>query len=172
MTNGDKMKIEIGKIVKAQGINGEVKSACFVDEVNQLKHVKTAYIEGRAYEVVSLRGSGEFFFMRFAGVDTRNDAEELRGKTIYADKNEVDLADDRYFIDDLVGCGVYLDGNEIGQVTEVLQYGSADVFVCKATCGNDFSFPFLKDAVASVDVDDKRINVQSKRFAEVVCYED
>ena len=166
------MKIEIGKIVKAQGIGGEVKSACFVDDASMLKHVKTAFIQGRAYEVVSLRCSGDYFFMRFVGVDNRNEAEELRDKIIFADKSEVDLKQGRYFVEDLVGCDVIVDDNNVGRVTELLQYGAADVFVCKGANGIDFSFPFLKNAVTNVDIDGKRIEVDGQRFSEVVCYED
>ena len=166
------MKIEIGKIVKAQGIGGEVKLACFVDDASMLKHVKTAFIQGRAYEVASVRGSGDYFFMRFVGVQTRNEAEELRDKVVSADKSEVDLKQGRFFVEDLVGCLVMVDDKVVGSVTDLLQYGAADVFVCSGSDGVGFSFPFLKDAVTNVDVDGKRIQVDGKRFAEVVCYED
>lgn len=166
------MKIEIGKIVKAQGINGEVKLACFVDDACLVKNVATCYIQGRAYEVQRIRGEGNFFFAKFVGVDTRNDAEELRDLVVYAEKDQVLLPENRYFIDDLVGCILTIDDKNIGTVTDVLQYGAADVFVCDGVDGNNFSFPFLKDVVASVDVENKAITVNGKRFGEVVVYED
>ena len=44
--------------------------------------------------------------------------------------------------------------------------------MCKAADGKEFSFPFLKDVVAGVNVEAKKIYVEAKRFGEVVVYED
>lgn len=166
------MKLEIGKILKAQGIGGEVKIAVAVDEAKLLKGVTHMYIDGRVYEVKGFRGNDAFAYVKLDGVTTRNDAEELRNKTIFADKDEVALARDRYFVDDLVSCQVLCDGKVLGKVAEVLQYGAADVFACNGADGKEFSFPFLKDVVVRVDVDGKRIVVEPKRFGEVAVYED
>lgn len=166
------MKLEIGKILKAQGIGGEVKIAVAVDEAKLLKGVTHMYIDGRVYEVKGFRGNGAFAYVKLDGVATRNDAEELRNKTIFADKDEVALAHDRFFVDDLVSCQVLCDGKVLGKVTEVLQYGAADVFACECADGKEFSFPFLKDVVVRVDVENKLIEVEPKRFGEVAVYED
>ena len=96
------MKLEIGKILKAQGINGEVKLGVSVDDAALLKSITRAYIDGREYEVKKVRAGGEFAFLLLDGVATRNDAEELRNKTVYADKQQIALKKDRYFVDDLV----------------------------------------------------------------------
>ena len=95
------MKIEIGRVLKAQGIRGELKLGCSVDSADMLTKVKTMYIDGRTYEVSRFRGNGSFCFVTLDGVATRNDAEELRNKVVYADKEQVKLAPDRYFVEDL-----------------------------------------------------------------------
>ena len=166
------MKLEIGKILKAQGINGEVKLGVSVDDAALLKGITRAYIDGREYEVKKVRTGGEFAFLLLDGVATRNDAEELRNKTVYADKQQIALKKERYFVDDLVGCDLVCGDENIGSVVDLLQYGAADVFVCKAADGKEFSFPFLKDVVAGVNVEAKIIYVEAKRFGEVVVYED
>lgn len=166
------MKIEIGRVLKAQGIRGELKLGCSVDSADMLTKVKTMYIDGRTYEVSRFRGNGSFCFVTLDGVATRNDAEELRNKVVYADKEQVKLAPDRYFVEDLVGCEVLTNGKIVGKVSDLLQYGAADVFVCDGVDGKGFSFPFLKDVVSAVDIVGKQITVDEKRFAEVVVYED
>ena len=45
------MKIEIGKVLKAQGIKGELKLACFVDDAVMLKGLKQVYIGTNTYAV-------------------------------------------------------------------------------------------------------------------------
>ena len=166
------MKIEIGKVIKAQGIKGEVKLACFVDNATMLKSVKQMYIGTKTYAVSHIRCDGAFCYVLLDGIADRNAAESLRNWTVYADKENVDLPKNRYFIDDLVGCRVSKDdGETVGVVLDVLQYGAADVFVCRGDNG-EVSFPFLNDVVTSVNVESKSITVDAKRFGEVAVYED
>lgn len=166
------MKIEIGKVLKAQGIKGEIKLACYVDDSSMLKTVKQVYIGTKTYAVSHIRCDGAFCYMLLDGIDDRNAAESLRNWTVYADKENVNLPKNRYFIDDLIGCRVVLsDGATVGEVSNVLQNGAADVFVCDGGRG-EVSFPFLNDLVLSVNVESKLITVDAKRFGEVAVYED
>ena len=166
------MKIEIGKIIKAQGIKGEVKLSRYVDDASMLKTVKQVYIGSKTYTVTHFRADGAFCYFLLDGVADRNSAEALRNWSVYADKESVTVASDRYFIDDLVGCVVILDnGKTVGTVKEILQNGAADVFVCDGDSG-EILFPFLKDLILSVNVETKQITLDSKRFDEVAVYED
>lgn len=166
------MKIEIGKVLKAQGIKGEMKLACFVDDATMLKTVKQVYIGTKTYAVSHIRCDGAFCYVLLDGIADRNSAESLRNWTVYADKESVSLPKNRYFIEDLIGCKVSTsEGELVGEVLNVLQYGAADVFVCKGDKG-EVSFPFLNDLVLNVNVASKIISVDSKRFGEVAVYED
>lgn len=165
------MKIEIGKIVKAQGIKGEVKIQCYVDDSTMLKSVKTLYVGTTAYAVASIRCDGRFCYVLLTGVDNRNMAESLRDWQVFADKESLKLKEQCFFVQDLVGSTVSLDdGRLVGVLDEVLQYGSADVFVCKAK--KAVSFPFLKDLALDVDVENKKILLNAKRFDEVAVYDE
>ena len=166
------MRIEIGKVLKAQGIKGEVKLSCYVDDAAMLKSVKLVYIGSKTYTVTHFRADGVFCYLLLDGIADRNSAEVLRNWTVYADKESVTVADGRYFIDDLVGCVVMLDsGLNVGVVKEILQNGSADVFVCDGESG-EVLFPFLKNLIVSVNVESKQITLDNKRFSEVAVYED
>lgn len=165
------MKLEIGRILKAQGVKGEVKIECYLDNSRMLSHLKQFYIGANSYSVESIRYDGSFCYVKFAGISDRNSAETLRGWTVFVDKDSIELPNERYFISDLVDCRVTLDdGSTVGVVREVLQYGAADVFVCDNE-GTTVSFPFLKDLVKQVNIQNKSIVLRTKRFAEVVVYE-
>ena len=56
------MKIKVGKVLKAQGIKGEVKAACLLDNAEKLKHVKQMYFNNRPSNVRTLRCDGGFLF--------------------------------------------------------------------------------------------------------------
>ena len=166
------MKLEVGKVLKAQGIKGEVKIACYVDDASMLKGVKQLYIGSNTYTVEKLRPDGAFCYVLLGGVTDRNAAEALRNWTVYADKECVNVPRDRYFIADLIDCNVVLDdGGKVGVVKNVLQYGAADVFVC-SNGEKEISFPFLKDLVVDVSIERKTVTLNGKRFSEVAVYED
>ena len=166
------MKLEIGKVLKAQGIKGEVKISCYLDDALMLNDVKQLYIGSNTYTVERLRPDGAFCYVQLSGVTDRNSAEALRNWSVYADKESVTVPQNRYFIADLVDCTVMLDdGKSVGKVLQVLQYGSADIFVCSDGV-KEVSFPFLNDLVTYVNIECKRIILNSKRFEEVAVYED
>lgn len=165
------MKIEIGKITKAQGIKGEVKLLCYVDDAHMLKSVKTVFIGQNSHKVLKCRPDGNFCYLLLEGISDRNTAESLREWVVYAEKDSLTLDKGRYFIEDLLGCTVVLtNGACVGKVVDILQYGAADVYMCEGE--KNVSFPFLKDLVVSVDIQRQIITLDENRFEEVCVYED
>ena len=61
-------------------------------------------------------------------------------------------------------------GVEVGVVTDVTT-AKTDIFTLDCN-GRVMRFPFLKDLLESVDVENKRVIVKEKRLKEVSCYED
>ena len=165
-------KFFIGQIVKAQGIKGEVKVKSNDSALQLIKKHRQLLINDIQMKVKSIRIDGDFAYICFIGIDDRNKAEELRDLEVFADKSSIELDENDYYISDIVSCKVqFIDGYEIGVVTEVLQNGkSADIFVVEGT--KNVMFPFLKDLVIEVDLITKRIIVDNVRFKEVALYED
>ena len=160
------MKIIIGKIVKPQGINGEVKLVDYTDGYCAVKDVKKVYIEEKEYGVLSLSARDGAIFLCLRGVFDRNAAEALRGKDVFADKNALNKADDSYFIEDVIGCELYLSsGKLIGKITDVTS-AAIDYFTVSSYEGEIY-FPFLKDLNATVDIENKKMTVDAARFTEV-----
>ncbi len=170
------MKLLVGKVLKAQGIKGELKVSCELDTPRLLLGVKKLYLQNNPHAVVKLRVDGSFFYVLLDGIGDRNTAENYKGWNIYCEKTDLHLQDGRYFIEDIVGCFVSLEnGTQVGKVAEVLQYGSADVYVCEYEKDGriaEVSFPALKDLVISINVDTRQIVLNSQRFAEVAVYDE
>ncbi len=153
--------------MKAQGIKGEMKLSCFLDNAEMLKNVKQFYIGNCVHNVEKIRLDGSFVYVVFADVKDRNAAENYRGWDVYCERDAVALPKDRFFVSDVLGCKVTLsDGTTIGKVIDVLQYGAADVYVVKGPMG-EVSFPVLKDLIVSVNVETKNIVLSVERFKEV-----
>ncbi|MFR7765885.1 MAG: ribosome maturation factor RimM [Lachnospiraceae bacterium] len=159
------MKIQVGKIVKGRGLK-EVKLASLIDNTEILKFPLS--LSQRATHRSGFGKNGrKFVYVRFSTVTDRNAAEGLRGLGVIADKEQLPLEEGRFFIDELIGCSVRLnDGTFVGVLDEILQNGSADVYVAVKD-DKKILFPFLKDLTIRIDVDAKEILLDKKRFSEV-----
>ncbi|MBE5731546.1 MAG: 16S rRNA processing protein RimM [Clostridiales bacterium] len=166
-------KITVGQIIKAFGIKGEVKVKPITDDINRFKKLKLVYIGETPYKIIACRIAEGFVYLSFIGVSDRNTSETLVGKMLEIDRvNAVDLEEGRYFISDMIGCKVVLsDGSNVGVITDVAQYGAADVITVKdgdKVC----RFPFIKKLSSNFDIENKIMNADAKVFNEVCVYED
>ncbi len=164
--------MKIGVIVKPQGIKGEVKVQSLTDDVNRFKNLKKVYIDGEERKILSVKVGVDCAFLAISGIADRNAAELYRGKYILVDReNAAPLQKGRYFITDIIGCALKTDlGNSVGEIVDVT-LAHTDIFTVKCADGRVLRFPFLKDLVVSVDIENKCVTVYDKRLKEVSCYE-
>ena len=75
--------LQIGEIVKPQGIRGEVKLRAMTSDMDRYARLETVYLkEGGKYvphKVRKGRSYDGFAFLQLEGVNDRNQAELLRG---------------------------------------------------------------------------------------------
>ena len=167
----------IGEITKPQGVRGELKLRPITCDVSRFEGLKKAYIkEGENYRAVKIdvrRVGDDAVFLRMEGIETRNDAEAIRGTMLYIDRaNAVELDEDSTFICDLMGLkGVLTDGSEIGKLTDVMQPGGNDVYVFSSKRG-EVLVPALKSVVLKVDLAAGTMLLDSERMAEVAVYDE
>ena len=164
--------LKIGIIVKPQGIKGEVKIQPLTDDINRFANLKKVIIDGAVYTVQRAVIGGGMVILSLSNITDRNVAETFRGKYICVQREDaVTLPKDNYFIVDIIGCKVVTDQDEnVGTVTDVTS-AKTDIFTLSCPDGKVLRFPFLKDLVKSVDIENKLIKVCSKRLQEVSCYE-
>ena len=94
----------IGKIVKAQVIKGEVKIIPITDDVLRFNKLKKATVKGQEMTVESSRVQNDCAYVKFKGVDTRNDAELLQNEYVsVAREDAVKLPENTWFIVDILG---------------------------------------------------------------------
>ena len=154
--------IIIGRVVKAVGIKGEIKVA----------PLKTVYITGIPYQILSCRFDKAFVFLKLNGIFTRDDAEKIVGDYLEIDRVNAIVPENGYLIADIEGCKLFLsDGEEVGVITDVAQYGAADVFTIEGN-GKVCRCPFLNKVIEKIDVESKIIVANKKEFTAVCVYED
>jgi 16S rRNA processing protein RimM len=89
--------------------------------------------------------------VRLAGVESREDAEALRGVELRAEEA---LAEGEFWARDLEGCRVVDGAREIGVVARMIALPS-----CEALEVGDLLIPLVRDAIRSVDLEARVIDV-------------
>ena len=168
--------IEIGEVLRPQGIRGQVKVRPETDAPERFLGLTEVWLaEDGGYRRAAVRDVSvreDFVYLCLDGAQTRDDAEKQRGLTLYVDRAHArPLNKDEWFICDLVGCRVSTDAGEaLGEVTEVMQPGPNDVFVIRTKRG-ELLVPVLKRVLKSVDVQARSIVFWRERLREVALYE-
>lgn len=141
--------LEAGEIVTTHGVRGEMKVLPWSDGPDFLLGFKRVCIQDKEYAVESCRVQKSCNLLKLKGVDSIDDAQLLRGKTVQVYRS--DAPDDIIFIAELVGIRVFAHGEEIGQVTDVLDYPGNKVYVVRGE--HEYMIPAVKQFVLSTDLD-------------------
>ena len=160
-------------VVKPQGIKGELKAKILADGIDSVNKIKKLYDEsGKEYDVIKVKDAfGGFAFLSIKNIVTRNDAELYRNVTFYAEKSSIIKGENDYFISDLIGLNVVVDGVIIGKVFDVIK-SSVDMFDITLLNGKKAYFPFLNSLELKFDFSKGEIAVQSEKLSGVIFYED
>lgn len=164
--------INVGKILKPQGIKGEVKILPLTDDVNRFKNLDYLIVKGQAMPVLSLRITDGYVYAILGGINDRNLAETYRNEFVAVErKDAVVLEEGRHFIVDLLGSKIEVDGEVLGTLIDIIQNTRTDVYVVKTKKG-EVMFPVIDNLILLTDTDNKLIRVNGDKLKEVICYED
>ncbi|WP_313132182.1 ribosome maturation factor RimM [Anaerocolumna sp.] len=157
--------LRVGVITSTHGIRGEVKVFPTTDDVNRFKTLKQVKLDtGKEYldlEIEGIKFFKQYVILKFKGIDNINDIEKYKGKDLLVTRdNAVKLEEDEYFIYDILGSKVISDdGNELGELAEVLTTAANDVYVVKTKEGKEILIPSIKECILDVNVENKEIKV-------------
>ena len=168
-------KIVVGKVLKAQGIKGELKIQPITSDISRFKKLKNVYIgDSNQYEVEHTRIDTAFAYVKLVGLDDRNSVEQFKDKFLLVDrKDAVQLPEGSYFLIDLIGSDVIVDNEVIGVLDDVLDYtGSVDTYSVKLKNDKYLLFPALKIVLKEIDTINKKIILNKDKLEEVAIYED
>lgn len=162
----------IATVVKPQGVRGECKLRSWAADIGQFHRWNTLYRKtGSGYEPVSVRVArirDGFVYAFLNGSSSAEEAEAFRDTDLYVDRaHTAPLEEDAVLIADLVGCEARDENGEtIGTLTDVLQYGTVDTWVFRTAEGTLMA-PALKAVFPSVDPERKTILAVRNRLEEV-----
>ena len=147
--------VEAGEIVTTHGVKGEVKVLPWVDSPDILCEFDRCRIDGREYDMESVRIQKTCNLVKLKGVDTMEAAQALRGKTVELYREDID--DEVIFAAELIGMEVFCNGELIGKIKEVLDYPGNSVYVVKGE--HEYMIPAVKQFVLSTDLEQNCMQV-------------
>lgn len=160
-----KQFLEAGKIVGTHGIAGDIKVQSWCDSPDVLTDFDTLYLSPS--EPVTVRRAfvhKNVVILHLAGVDSCDDAQALRGRVLYLNRDDIDLPDDLVFIQDMIGLTVYdvRTDSVIGTLKEVLTTNPAhDMYVIARPDAPDALIPACEPFLVSVDLDAGHLTVRT-----------
>lgn len=157
--------VAIAKIVKTRGLRGETVADMLTDFPERFENLEQ--VTGIAPDGTKHGLKIENFWfqkgrviLKFAGYDSVEAAEALRGYEVCVPESEaVELDEGEFFDWELQGCRVEtLQGEKIGAVREVMRTGGTEILVVEGA-EKEYLVPFSETICIEVDVEEKVIRI-------------
>jgi len=142
--------VTLAVIIGAHGIKGEVRLKLFTDDLALYRTLDAA---GRTLTLESVRPGPNGAVGRFAEIADRDAAEGLRGTELTVPRSALPpLKEGEYYHADLIGLPcVSTDGEPLGHVVAVENFGAGDVIEIERPTGKRFMVPMRPEAVPEWD---------------------
>lgn len=151
--------LRAGLVGRPHGLDGSFHvrepTAGLLDEGSQV------VVGGQERTITRRAGDDQRPIIRLGGYEDRTAAEGLRGQPLMVARTEApELEEDEWWEEDLVGCTVRDGERQVGEVRRLLGLPSVDVLEVARDDGRpDLLVPLVSDAVRSVDVERKLIDI-------------
>ncbi|HUR81700.1 MAG TPA: ribosome maturation factor RimM [Thermoanaerobaculia bacterium] len=160
-------RIAVGVIRKAHGVRGEASVEPWTDSLERFDDLESVTLvspdeaQTRETSVESVRIHAGRALLKFAGIETPEDVQQLHNWTVEIPESEArSLEQDEYFLHDLVGLTLIdAEGRTRGVVTDVYEGGGGMLLNVKRGDGREFEVPFAADLCTSVDLEAKQMIV-------------
>ncbi len=148
--------VTLAVIIGAHGVTGEVRLKVFTDDLARYK----VFNDGKL-TLKSVRTGSNGAIARIAEVADRNAAEALRGTELTVPRSALPpLGEGEYYHADLLGLAVIsTDGEPIGSVVAIDNFGAGDVLEIERPDKKRFMVPMRVEAVP--EWDDQRLVIDA-----------
>lgn len=154
-------RIVVGAIAGAFGVAGEVRLKSFCAEPADIaSYGPLTAADGRTFTVRLTRPVAGGLAARLSGIETKDQADALRGTELLALRARLPrLPDDEFYYADLIGLAVQDPGGKhLGHVRAVLNHGAGDLLDIQGEgLKAAILLPFTRATVPLVDLSARRI---------------
>jgi 16S rRNA processing protein RimM len=154
--------ILVGRVAGAFGVKGEVRITSFTADPMALVDYKTLLREDGSPGLTLTAGrvAKGGVVARTREIETREQAEAARGLKLYIPRDMLPEPEDEdeFYVADLVGLDVVsVEGEPLGRVKSVHDFGAGDLLEIEPPQGPSWWLPFTREAVPEVSIAQRRI---------------
>lgn len=161
----------LGVIVAPHGVRGAVKIKTFTDRPENIAAYGPLSDEKgrRQFTLRHFRVQGDVVVAQLEGIADRDAAEGLRGLRLHVPRAALPAPEEEeFYLADLIGLSAEdAEGQRVGTVLAVHDFGAGDVLELRAPAGGTFFLPFTKAVVPVVDIAGGRLVVDPPDEVEV-----
>lgn len=148
--------LECGKIINTHGVRGAVKIESWCDTPDVVCSLEKMYYKKNdeylplKVEKASIHKSCALVY--FEGIDTMEKAQLMKNRVVYADRDDIEIGDDRVFVADIIGLDVFDErsGNKLGVLTDLIESPASDIF-CVKTENKEVLVPAVDEFIGHID---------------------
>lgn len=156
--------VYIGKIVNTHGIKGELRIRSDFERKEQIFRPGFVLYVGEGHipeEIVTYRRHKVFDMVTFKGYDNINQVLNYLKMNVYVKREDLELSDDDYLLEDLKDLDVVENGELFGKVTDIVYNGSNILLYVSGE--KDFYIPYNEHYIKNVNLKDKKIEVKDAK---------
>ncbi len=144
--------VAVGRVLAPFGVSGEIKVEPLAPP-RTFAPGRSLRLRGDVREIESSRPHKGAVLLRLSGIDTPEEVAGYRGEYLLVQESDLEeLGEGEYYRYELIGLRVVsTEGEELGEITEVLERPANDVFVVRGAKGEAL-VPAVDDIVREVDV--------------------
>ncbi|MGL9717412.1 MAG: ribosome maturation factor RimM [Wolbachia sp.] len=159
----------LGIITSPHGIKGAVKIKTFTEKPENISLYGRLISDDESYKIDSVSVIGNnLVIATISGVNSRNEAELLRNKKLYVERNKMPKLnnENEFYQNDLVDMEVRLENNELyGHVKSIHNFGSGDILeISVISTKKGVMLPFTKEIFPHVNTKEKYIVLNMPEF--------
>lgn len=164
-------RICVAQIGAPHGVRGEVKLWPFTADPGAIKDYGPLETEDGAarFEIETLRAAKDHLVVRLKGVNDRDAAARLTRAKLFVPRDRLPATteNDEFYHADLIGLAVVdAQGNALGQIAAIHNFGAGDLIEVKPVQGaSTVLLPFNQAVVPVIDIAGQRIVVDAAAFA-------
>ena len=138
----------VGKIAGAFGLKGHLKVEVISNFASRFDQGNTWFIDNKPYKIQESKIHKGRPLIKLAGINSMTEAERYQWKILEAE-GEVELDEDEFLLDDLIGLRVVtVEGEELGVVEDIEDYPAHEVVLVAG-----IRIPLIEHFVTDIDLD-------------------
>lgn len=153
------MQLQVARIGKPHGIRGEVTVQVLTDAPEDRfvpgTELTVEPASAGPLTVLGARWNKDILLLAFEEIETRNQAEALRGAKLYIETEELDEDDDEgWYEHELVGLEARVGSQVVGKVAALNTMPVQDLLMIKTPEDVEILVPFVEQIVPEVNIEE------------------